>query len=348
MSASMRSVCLPVFVMIGMATVPVSVNADELTETLQPLIDAHQGQVAVAVKHLGTGVGFSHRADVPMPTASLIKFPLMVAAYQAIADGRAQADAVITLQETDKVPGSGILTPHFSPGAMLTLRDAIRLMIAFSDNTATNLVIQHVGLGATAELMERLGHPETKLHSQVYRRETSLFPERSEKYGLGSTTAADMVALLEKLHANQLVSESACGEMRAHLLACDDKSKFRRFLPSAKLAHKTGAVNAVRTDAGLLQTPGGVIALCVLTAENKDQSWADDNAAEVLCGRIAEAVYRHFNPDSEPTKSFSSGPLSLGAQGPLVEGLQRTLNARRSPRRSWASMAISAPRPKRP
>lgn len=319
------------FAVLLVACLSSSAPGDDLATRLQPLIDAHQGQVAVAIKHLGSAATYAHRGDVPMPTASLIKFPIMVAAYQAIADGRASADAVITLKEADKVPGSGILTSHFSAGATLSLRDAIRLMIAFSDNTATNLVIEQVGLGTTADLMDHIGLPETKLHSQVYRRETSLFPDRSEKFGLGSTTAAEMVVLLEKLQTDQLVNPAACAAMREHLAACDDKSKFRRFLPHAKLAHKTGAVNAVRTDAGLLDTPAGVIALCVLTAENKDQSWGDENAAEVLCGRIAEAVYQHFNPDSDATASPTIGPLRIGAQGLLVEGLQRTLNARSQP-----------------
>ena len=223
------------------------------------------------------------------------------------------------------------MTPHFSAGAQFTLRDAIRLMIVYSDNTATNLVIDQVGLPATAELMEHLGLPQTKLHSKVYRRESSIFPERSQEFGLGSTTAAEMLTLLEKLHRRELVSPAACEAMLDHLSACDDKLKFRRFLPKAKIAHKTGSLNAIRTDAGLIDSPAGPLAVCVLTRGNKDQSWGEENAAEILCGRIAQEAYRHFNPDGEPQTSESAGPLKLGAAGPLVEGLQRTLNAQMNP-----------------
>jgi serine-type D-Ala-D-Ala carboxypeptidase (penicillin-binding protein 5/6) len=98
-----------------------------------------------------------------------------------------------------------------------------------------------------------------------------------------------------------------------------------------KIAHKSGMVNEVRCEAGLIDCPGGPIAICVLTNENEDQSWGNDNAAEILCGRIAQAAYRHFNPSGETMDPPSAGTLKLGDSGPLVEALQRTLNVRLSP-----------------
>jgi beta-lactamase class A len=154
--------------------------ADELTEQFKPLIDAHKGQVAVAVKDLKSGERFEHNAERPMPTASLIKFPLMITAYQQMEEGKLNAEDKITLKKEDKVPGSGILTEHFSDGATISLNDAIHLMIVYSDNTATNLVLEKVGLKAVAGEMEELGCPETKFNSKVFRRDTSIFPERSK------------------------------------------------------------------------------------------------------------------------------------------------------------------------
>jgi D-alanyl-D-alanine carboxypeptidase (penicillin-binding protein 5/6) len=308
-----------------------SVSADELADLIKPLIDAHEGEVAVAIKDLNTRQTFEYEATKPMPTASLIKFPLMIAAYQAMEDGDFDPEKMVELEEKDKVPGTGILTTHFSDGAKISLRDAIQLMIVYSDNTATNLVAEEVGLGKTAELMEKLGYPETKLHSLVFRRDTSIFPERSKKYGIGSTTPAEMVSLLEKLQKRELVSKEASEKMLAHLYACDDKAKFPRFLPEVKIAHKTGSINEVRTDAGLIDGPQGPIALCVMTNKNKDQSWGDRNAAEILCGRIAQAAYRHFSGDEEAAVEADSGILKMGSSGPLVASLQRTLNARMTP-----------------
>ncbi len=141
-----------------------------------------------------------------MPTASLIKFPVMIEAYRQAAAKQVDLDAVVVLKKQDKVPGSGVLTYHFTEGATFKLRDAVRLMIAFSDNTATNLVLDAVGIGATAATMEKLGYPNTKIHSKVFRRDTSVFPERSKQFGLGSTTADEMIRLCEAVYRNQLVS----------------------------------------------------------------------------------------------------------------------------------------------
>jgi D-alanyl-D-alanine carboxypeptidase (penicillin-binding protein 5/6) len=303
-----------------------------IAEQILPLVESHRGQVAVAVKHLETGESFAHRADEPMPTASLIKLPVMITAYRDVEEGRLQLDQLIELSEGDKVPGSGILTTHFSPGTKITLRDAIRLMIAYSDNTATNLVVNLIGLPATCEFMESLGHPETKLHSLVYRRDTSIFPDRSQKYGLGSTTAADMIALLEQVHAGKIVSQAACKQMYEHLLACEDRTKIPRKLPEGtKFAHKTGYVSDTRTDAGIMETPAGPIAVCVLTAENDDRSVSSDNEAELLCAEIGTIVYRHFNKNGPPLAPTIARVLKLGSAGDLVESLQRTLNVRLDP-----------------
>jgi beta-lactamase class A len=273
----------------------IAARDDNLTAKLQPLIDAHQGQVAVAVKHLATGETFTHRADEPMPTASLIKFPVMVEAYRQADEGKLDLKKMLTLRDEDKVPGAGVLSPHFSAGTTLSVRDAIRLMIVYSDNTATNLVLDRIGLPATARTMESLGLVNTKIHAKVYRRDTSIFPDRSQQFGLGSTTANEMIKLLEMLHQRKLVSQKASEAMLDHLAHCEDKTKLAAKLPpGTKLAHKSGTVSDIRCDAGILTAPAGPVALCVLTRKNKDQRWADDNAAQVLCGAIGRAVYDHF------------------------------------------------------
>jgi D-alanyl-D-alanine carboxypeptidase (penicillin-binding protein 5/6) len=303
-----------------------------LADELQPLLAAHRGQVAVAIKHLETGESYSYRGDVPMPTASLIKFPVMAEAYRQAADGRIDLDEMVTLTEEDRVPGSGVLTEHFSAGARLSLRDVIRLMIAFSDNTATNLVLDRIGIGATADWMEQRGMPHTKIHAKVFRRDTSLYPARSQQFGLGSTTANETVRLYEELHRKTLVSPEACEQMLAHLYACQDDTKLVSLLPAGtRVAHKSGTVARVRCDAGILFSPRGPIAVCVLTSENEDQSWERDNAAHRLCGRVARAAYDYFNPPSAVTGEPFPEVLREGDNGELVEILQRTLNARMKP-----------------
>jgi beta-lactamase class A len=270
-------------------------GSDSLEAKLQPLIKAHQGDVAIAVKHLDTGATFFHNAETPMPTASLIKLPVMIEVYHQVAEGKLKLTDPVTLRKDDKVPGSGILTEHFSDGLTIPLKDAVRLMIVFSDNTATNLVLDKIGLDATAKRMEAMGFPNTKIHSKVFKRETSIFPERSKEFGLGSTTATEMLGLLEKLHKGELVSADASKEMLAQLKKCDDKDKFTKLLPPGTVvAHKTGSVSDARTDAGIIHTKSGPVAVVVLTAKNKDTGWTPENTGNVLCARVARAVYDYF------------------------------------------------------
>lgn len=269
--------------------------ADDLAARLTPLIQAHKGEVAVAVKHLKTGETFFYHADDPMPTASLIKLAVMIEVYQQAHEGKLKLMDPVTLKSDDRVPGSGVLTDNFSDGVTFPLIDAVRLMISISDNTATNLVLDKIGIGATAARMEAWGFPNTKIHSKSFRRDTSVFPERSQQFGLGSTTAREMIGLLEKLHKGEAVSRDASKAMLALLKKCDDKDKFARFLPpGTELAHKTGAVDDARTDAGIIYTPGGPVAVCVLTNKNEDKSWRVDNAGNLLCARVAEVVVGFF------------------------------------------------------
>ncbi len=291
--------------MAGLAAFTPSAPADDSLESrLAPLIREHKGKVAVAVKNLETGEAFAYQADEPMVTASLIKFPIMIEAYRQAADKKVDLDRPVTLKKGDKVPGSGILTAHFSDGASFPLRDAIHLMIVFSDNTATNLVLEEIGIASTAETMEKMGCPNTKAHSKIFRRDTSAFPERSKRFGIGSTTAAEMVRLLDALNKKEVVNPEAGAAMLKHLEACDDKDKFSRFLPpGTRVAFKTGSLDAAKTAAGIVYTPGGPVAVCVLTDDNEDKRWVADNAGTRLCAEVVRRAYDHFQAKGEPKSS---------------------------------------------
>lgn len=304
-------------------------DTKSIEEVFKPLIEAHQGDVGFAVKHLKSGESYEYKADRAMPTASLIKLPVMITTYEQIEKGKLSPTEMIELKKSDFVPGSGILTAHFSAGDTISLRDAIHLMMVYSDNTATNLVLDRLGLSPTNECMERLGCPDTKINSKVFRRDTSINKERSREFGLGSTSARDMVKLCEALYEKKLVTKHACKQMLEHMYACDDKLKVPRLLPvGTKVAHKTGSVDASRTDAGIMETPSGPIVYCILTNNNKDRRWTDDNDGDGFCAQMGAAIYRYFNKNDRTPVALVAQTLQLGANGDLVEALQRTLNAR--------------------
>jgi beta-lactamase class A len=164
-------------------------------------------------------------------------------------------------------------------------------------------VLDQIGIPSTNKRMEGLGLKETKINAKVFRADTRIDQERGKKYGLGSTTAREMVQLLELIDAGKVVSPEACKEMLVHLKACDDKEKLTRYLPAGTVvAHKTGSVNASKTDAGILYLKDGPVAVCVLTDGNEDQRWVLDNAAQVLIGKIGKEVSDHFGGPPETKK----------------------------------------------
>jgi len=305
-------------------------SADSLDDALLPFLEEHEGRVAAAVRHLETGQGFTLCATERMPTASLVKLPVMVAVYAAAHAGSVGLDDPLTLATGDLVPGSPVLD-KFSPGATFTLRDAVRMMIAASDNTATNLVLGRIGLPATNALLDGLGLHGIHLNSFVYRRDTALDLDRSRACGLGCGTAADFVELLALLHAGTLEQQGIVGvgdsaAMLDHLLACEDRGMSPRTLPPGyRVAHKTGLVSGTRTDAGLILGPAGPIAFCLLTADNRDRR-APGGPADDLAARFAREVVRHF--EAVAAEARDAEPLAEGATGELVAELQRTLGRR--------------------
>jgi len=268
-----------------------------LAERLRPILSEHKGTIAVAVKHLESGETFLHEPDRIMPTASLIKFPVLIEAYLQADAGQFTLREPVVLRERDKVPGSGLLSVHFSEGACFPLRDALRLMTAISDNTATNLVLDRVSLRAVNERMASWGLKETRINAQVFRGSTtSIDKERTAKYGLGSTTAREMLTLWEILLVGDKVRPPLQACILGHLRANDDTAKLSRLLPpGTRVAHKDGAVTAARTDAGVIYTPGGTLIVVVLTDNNADKRWVRDNAGNLACARVAKAAYDQYN-----------------------------------------------------
>lgn len=274
-------------------------NSPGLEAVLAPLAKAHQGKVAIAVKHLGTGETYVLNADVPMPTASLCKFPVLIEVYQQVAEGKVKLDDRIKVRKEDLVGGSGVLKYLFDPDTTISLREAVRLMIGVSDNSATNLVLDKIGIGATAKRMEAWGYPNTGIYSKSFLgATTSVNRERTRRFGLGSTTANDMVSLLGKCYRGEIVNKDASKEIIATLRLAQDTERMTRYLVDAKgvsVAHKPGAVSNAKTDAGIIFFDGGPVALCVLTNDNKDVGYAIDNAGNVFIGKVAKAVYDYFS-----------------------------------------------------
>ena len=255
------------------------------------------GKVTFAAVDLKTGERFGLAPDRPVATASVIKLPVMVEAFYQMQEGKLQWSQPVKETEFDRVRGSGILQ-DLNQQIGLTLGDAITLMIDLSDNTASNIVIHTVGIKAVNARMQRLGLKHTKLFGYVFHEKDSSDPE-AKKFGLGETTANDMVHLLTLIKQHHILTPAACDHMLEILSKQRSIDAFPRYtsdIPGVTWEHKTGALDDLRNDVGIAETPAGPIVIAGFAYDSPDHQWTADNAAQLVLAHLAKATLDHFLP----------------------------------------------------
>jgi beta-lactamase class A len=321
--------CATASLLILAGTLSISAQSDStLAAKLQSQIAGFHGKVALYATDLASGKTVAIDADQPVPTASVIKLGILYTALEQIRAGRAHFDDRLMLNHDDQVPGSGVLlfldTPH-----TLTLRDALTLMIAVSDNTSTNLVIDDLGLETidhqlTAPPPHGLGLKSTWLYKKVFRDATGPQPADQPKFGLGKTTAREMASIMERFVACNLgpapgpthtadladsapaVSDKDLCAAALHMLKVQsDHDMIPRYLEKldttesdSAIANKTGAVDHARNDVAAVYTKHGVIIISAFTHDNEDTSWTPDNPAELLIAKMAKTIVDEWSSSS--------------------------------------------------
>jgi len=270
------------------------VDLAALKRTIDSIAGAHRGVVGYSITNLETHEHLERRGDETFPTASLIKVPVLVTLFDLAAAKQLTLDDPVVLTDLDKVGGAGNLQFMRTP-LSLRLWDAAWLMSTVSDNTATNIILDRIKIRRVWSKMEALGLPHTKVHSGSMTRIASLAPDSSAKYGLGVTTPNEMASLFAMLAQGKAVNATADSTMLDILAHNEDENKLLRFNYGLRAAHKTGDVDAARTDCGVLYLPARVVA-CVLTRENVDTRYWVDSEGNVVIARIGEAIVKAWKP----------------------------------------------------
>jgi beta-lactamase class A len=276
--------------------------ASDLPVAVHNIIDHFKGKIYFAAKNLKTGETVEFRADEKVQTASVIKLSIMAEVFAQAREHRLAMEDVIAYTEENRAPGSGILQ-DLGLGLHLTVQDAIVLMIVLSDNTATNMLIDRVGLKAANERMKQIGLTNTVLFKKVFRPATEPLTDEQKKWGLGVTTPRDMLLLLEKIYKKELVDAVASEQMVAILKKQRDRNQIPRYFAGEKwakveVANKSGALDRVRNDVGIVFTPQGDFVLSLFAQESEDQKWTPENEATVALGRLAETIVTYFRDRS--------------------------------------------------
>jgi len=273
--------------------------------SIRKIIQDFPATVSLYARNLATGRAIGVRPDEPVRTASTIKLPIMAAVYEKYRRGEAEPGELLLLREQDKVSGSGVLH-ELSAGLRLPLRDLAHLMIVVSDNTATNLILDRITADSVNDLMDRLALPRTRSLRKVRGDGAQLqapsgwsragMQEETRKFGLGVSTAREMVLLLEKLHRGEVVSRQASQEMLAILQRQQFKDGIGRRLGQFTVASKSGSLDALRSDVGIVTTPQGAMAVAITVDGLTPTDYSPDNPGLLLISKLAEELLRLLVP----------------------------------------------------
>ena len=231
----------------------------ELKQAVANEIGQFKGEVGIVIKGLDVNQEISFNKEKLFPSASLAKVPVMVACFLAADQGRIKLDRNIALKSTDKLTGSGSLK-EMKPGATFSAEELIGLMIYDSDNTASNMLTNLIGIDYLKNSFKAFG-----LKNTTFSRKIADFNSRDkgiENY----TTAEDMAFLLERIYRKSLVSKDASERCIRLMKLSRTNHRIPKYLPAEiTVAHKTGLERDVCHDAGIVFTRKGDFIIVVLT-----------------------------------------------------------------------------------
>jgi beta-lactamase class A len=252
----------------------------------------------IYVKSLETGEEIALNADRQMETMSTIKIPLMVEALEQIKAGKFSLSDKYTFVQADSQPGTGTIQ-RLDPGAVMTVKDLITMMIIVSDNTATEVLYRMVGgPEAVNRRMDAMGLKNTRAMNVPSRWFPSLRAAptteqfyREGKYPFGLTTPREMGQLLEKMERGTLVDKPSSDLMLRIMRGQLYRTRIPRYLTGYTIPHKTGDfLPYVGDDVGMLEAPGRTIVISIFTGNH----FGSNEALENAIGLVARDVGDYF------------------------------------------------------
>ena len=235
--------------------------------------------VAIAAPN---GERFAHNGARRFVAASTVKVPLMITLFREIDAGRRSLAEPYVLRAADRASGSGVML-HLHEGMEFTLGDLVYLMISISDNTATNILIDLLGIAAVNATMRDLGMTSSTLARKMRgRAATGDEPENS-------ATPEDYALVIAALLGNAAASPASCAEMIAFLEKQQNDRRIARHLPKTdrpRWGSKTGSVPGVVNDVGFIEVSGGAVVLSIF-AEG-----LDPHRGEAAIGDISSAAWQ--------------------------------------------------------
>lgn len=235
--------------------------------------------VGIAIRDLDSGEQITINADHDFPSASTIKILILAELSEAVAKGRLSLDDTLFAAPDIRLSGSGVLN-WLHRDLQLTLRDHAWLMTAISDNTSSNVLMNAVGIPEINALGKRLEVGKTVMGRNFMDRNIPPGPSKNR------ATAAGLVSILSAIYADEIATPELCEWMRQCLADQQHRDRLARHLPDgAEYAGKTGTIEGINHDCGVISGENGRYALAVLT-----RHFANPYDADRFIGRIGTAI----------------------------------------------------------
>lgn len=217
-----------------------------------------EGALGVAVIDLQTGKRWGYHADTVFAQASLIKVPILIEVFRLKEKGELRFDEKVTIDPAVRVGGSGVLQNRLKNGPLtVPVEEIVREMIASSDNTATNWLIRRVGMANVNKTLRELGFAQTKLQRIMI---DSAAAMRNEE---NISTPNEMALIFERIYRGNVLTPASREGMLAYLRMVN--GGMRKGLPEGvELASKTGEMEGVRTQTGIVYLKGRPFVLSVM------------------------------------------------------------------------------------
>ncbi len=211
-------------------------------ERLREIAVGTRGAFGLAVLDLTSGETFAINEHSLFPQASAIKIPILMEVYRQAGEGKFKLSDLRRIEKADKTPGSGVLSELGDGTVELSLHDLCVLMILVSDNTATNILIDLVGMENVNQMLEGLGLQKTRLRRRMMDMAAATRGEENV------STPAEAARIMEILYRGEFISRAVCDEIMAILLK-PKTGAIRSALPEGTpVAFKPGGIGGVVTE----------------------------------------------------------------------------------------------------
>lgn len=274
---------------------------DTAVSDLIALCSQFDGEIGFHALNLQTDEEIAYHADDMFPTASVIKLAVLATLMQQVEDGAYSLHDPLMLRRADHIEGSGILR-HLTPGLALPVRDWAFLMMNISDNVATNVLIDHVGLAQVAAWLAEHEFADVHLHHKL-----ELSAARGDQTHFGAASPRGLSRLLTAVFRHEIISPAACDEM-LRMMDKVGQDRVGRYLPwepweaadppggKLRLAGKTGSFVGTRAQTAVIwrgdrQEQRGFTLTMMSRGNPQPETWSVDAPGVLINGRLARRVY---------------------------------------------------------